>query len=289
MGTPRRPSASRRPCYPRSLWAEVLAVAATPAQAARLAQRLLHLKSILTKQALTQPIRRLLQRAVRQPGVLRGPLLALLAAQLPLVVPAQPPSTKAITPSADSRPQPLPTSSRPKPMPPEPAPDETVYLTNAGLVLLWPFFTLLFERLGYLVQLQFEEAALADRAVHLLQFLVMGDDNSLEHYLVLNKLLCGVAQAHLLPRAGLLTPEEKTTGEDLLRAVLGQWAVLKNTSIAGLRETFLQRSGRLTWHPDKVVLTVETKTMDILLDQCPWSIALIKLPWMALPLYVTWR
>jgi hypothetical protein len=56
-----------------------------------------------------------------------------------------------------------------------------------------------------------------------------------------------------------------------------------------LRETFLQRPGKLEWHSDKVTLTVETKTVDILLDQRPWSIALIKLPWMALPLYVTWR
>jgi Contractile injection system tape measure protein len=172
--------------------------------------------------------------------------------------------------------------------PPLPNPSST-YIANAGLVLLWPFLTMLFDRVGYLHEKAFTGPEAAARAAHLLQFLVTGEENPPEHLLVLNKLLCGIERPQTLERILPLTPEEKATGEGMLGAALGQWEALKNTSIAGLRETFLQRSGKLVWSPDKVTLTVETKTLDILLDQLPWSVALIKLPWMALPLYVTWR
>lgn len=172
--------------------------------------------------------------------------------------------------------------------PPLPNPSST-YIANAGLVLLWPFFTTLFDRVGYLHDKAFTSPEAAARAVHLLQFLVTGDEDFPEHLLVLNKLLCGIERPQTLARIGPLTADEKATSEGMLGAALGQWEALKSTSIAGLRETFLQRPGKLVWSPDKVTLTVETKTVDILLDQCPWSLALIKLPWMALPLYVTWR
>lgn len=172
----------------------------------------------------------------------------------------------------------------------EPSPDSSnVYIANAGLMLLWPFFTMLFDRSGYLQERAFKNPTAAERAAHLLQFLVMGGEDFPEHLLVLNKLLCGIEQPQALERILPLTPGEKATGEGLLGAALGQWAALKNTTITGLRETFLQRPGKLVWSPEKVTLTVETKTVDIILDQLPWSISLIKLPWMALPLYVTWR
>ncbi|GAB3878912.1 hypothetical protein GCM10028824_41450 [Hymenobacter segetis] len=175
--------------------------------------------------------------------------------------------------------------------PPAPVsePAEAAALANAGLVLLWPFLPTLFERLGYLAQQQFQDAARAARAVHLLQFLATGEEPPPASRLLLNQLLCGVEPGGSLAGEPALTDAEKATGEDLLRAVLSRWEVLKNTSIAGLRETFLQRAGKLTWFPDRVTLTVETKTLDILLDQRPWSIALIKLPWMTRPLYVNWR
>ncbi|UOQ52085.1 contractile injection system tape measure protein [Hymenobacter cellulosivorans] len=165
----------------------------------------------------------------------------------------------------------------------------TAYITNAGLVLLWPFLTMLFDRLGYLENRQFKSIEEAYRAVHLLQFLATGAEDFPEYMLVLNKLLCGVQQTQPVVRELALTDEEKETGHGLLGAVISRWEILKKTSVAGLRETFLARNGRLDWQDDKVLLTVETKAFDMLLDQRPWSIAVIRLPWMQLPLYVTWR
>jgi hypothetical protein len=37
------------------------------------------------------------------------------------------------------------------------------------------------------------------------------------------------------------------------------------------------------------VLQVEANTADILLDQLPWGISMIKLPWMGMMLWVEWR
>ena len=124
----------------------------------------------------------------------------------------------------------------------------------------------------------------------LLQFLASGTPAVPEYQLPLNKLLCGIPQGRPLPRELSLSAAETELGESLLQAVIARWEILKSTSIAGLRETFLLRAGKLEWLPDdRIVLTVEPKTLDILLDQRPWSISIIKLPWMAAPLYVTWR
>ncbi|MDO7883975.1 contractile injection system tape measure protein [Hymenobacter cheonanensis] len=270
------------------LWAEVLAVAASPGastgeRAAALVQSLLRLEQAHLPPAQRPAPRRLVQAIAQRGLALRSPLAALLAA-LPGAV-AQPLQRAAPRPAAPELRQ----AAFPKPPAAEQPLTEAVYITNAGLVLLYPFFTLLFERVGLLQEKAFQDPLAAERAAHLLQFLVTGGEDFPEYLLVLNKLLCGIERPQPLARVVPLRAEEKATAEGLLGAALGRWQALKNTSIAGLRETFLQRPGKLTWSPDKVTLTVETKTVDILLDQLPWSIALIKLPWMALPLYVTWR
>ena len=53
---------------------------------------------------------------------------------------------------------------------------------------------------------------------------------------------------------------------------------------------FNTRVTKLEWlEEDRITLTVEPRAFDMLLDQRPWSISIVKLPWMPLPLYVTWR
>jgi hypothetical protein len=289
------------------VWAAVLAVALAggtrPQQLAALLTHLLRAHN--ARQSTTQTARQLLQELTRRGQRRAGPLAALLAAHAGAPAPSQPPKPTSSpapgTPAGRSAstgpalaPGTAPGAGRPgslqlQPEAAEAGPAATAYVANAGLVLLWPFITMLFERLGYLEQRQFKSPELAERATHLLQFLATGEENFPEYELVLNKLLCGVESARPLTRVVPLTPEERSTGEGLLGAVLQRWEVLKNTSVAGLRETFLQRAGRLDYHAERVALTVETKTLDILLDQRPWSISTIKLPWMPLPLYVTWR
>jgi hypothetical protein len=294
------------PDGPAGVWEAVLTVAlaggAAVPQAAALVARLLHVEK--SGRPAAQRAQQLLQ-AVAGRLPLPGPLAALLAVRAGEAAPprarrplAEPATTGAAGRPATTGPALAPevgnALTRPgslalRPTAAEPGPAETAYVTNAGLVLLWPFLTMLFDRLGYLELRKFKTPELAERAAHLLQYLATGQEEFPEYILVLNKLLCGVEAARPLARAVLLTPEERSTGEGLLGAVIARWEALKNTSVAGLRETFLQRPGRLDYHPERVALTVETKTLDILLDQRPWAISTIKLPWMPLPLYVTWR
>jgi len=75
----------------------------------------------------------------------------------------------------------------------------------------------------------------------------------------------------------------------LLHAVTQHWKPLANTSIAGLRESFLQRNGSLQLKRDAWHLSVEARSFDMLLDQIPWSFSTIKFPWMDRVIYVEWR
>jgi hypothetical protein len=110
-----------------------------------------------------------------------------------------------------------------------------------------------------------------------------------EYSLLLPKLLCNVVLDVPLDSNVVLTEAEKEEAEALLRAVIRHWGSLGNTSIDGLRGEFLVRPGKLSVrYNGDWLLQVETRTVDILLDQLPWGIGMIKLPWMEQMLWVEW-
>jgi hypothetical protein len=167
-------------------------------------------------------------------------------------------------------------------------PNEKIYTRNAGLVLLNPFFTTYFTRLGMLENGQFINEEARSRAVHLLQYLVNGASDDPEPALVLNKILCNMpVQEPVIPRI-TLTEQEKIVSGELLKSVLSRWDKLKNTSVAGLQESFLQRDGALYFKDDAWRLKVEHRGYDVLLQTLPWSIGMIKTSWMNNVLYVEW-
>ncbi len=163
-----------------------------------------------------------------------------------------------------------------------------LYLRNAGLVMLHPYLTAHFEHLGLVQDKAFVDEEARHRAIYQLQYLAMGRTQALEYSLTLNKLLCGHPLEQPLARDIVLTEAAQAEAENLLRAVLRNWGVLKNTSPDGLREGFLQREGKLTRKPFSWLLQVEQKSFDILLGQLPWGISIVKLPWMPEMLHVEW-
>jgi len=171
----------------------------------------------------------------------------------------------------------------------EPAPLENIYIANAGAVLLAPYLPRLFERLGLVDQGKFKNREAAEYGVHCVQFLVNESISSPEYQLVLNKLLCGVKPGLPIRRSIELAAADKEQLEALLHAVTRHWKPLANTSIAGLRESFLQRNGSLQLKRDAWHLSVEARSFDMLLDQIPWSFSTIKFPWMDRVIYVEWR
>jgi hypothetical protein len=175
----------------------------------------------------------------------------------------------------------------------EPQNGDTIYLHNAGLVLFNPFLPQFFKQLGLLSphhdgveRIAGTEAA--SRAVHLLQYLVDARCDTPEPELVLNKLLCGLALEQPVAPAIVPSDAERAVCDDMIAAMIGNWSIIGGTSPAGLRETFLQRDGRLLRHDERWTLSVQRKTVDVLVDQIPWNRAIVMHGWMTQPLYITW-
>lgn len=170
---------------------------------------------------------------------------------------------------------------------PSPAPD-FAELANGGLVLLWPYFGMLFSRAGLVRDNGFVHRTARKRAVHVLQFLVTGQEETEEQQLILNKLLCGVEPGEPVPRKVRLTDREREGCADLLKSAISHWPAIKKTSCDGLRQAFLQRQAILRRDEGAWQLTVHRKAHDVLLERLPWGISIIKLSWMPAPLFVEW-
>ena len=165
---------------------------------------------------------------------------------------------------------------------------DELYLANAGLIIFWPFLARLFETLDLVQEQEFKNAESAERAVHLLQYLVDESSETAEHLLPLNKLLCGLDLMEPVSASINISEQEKAECEKLLTAVIQHWTALKSTSIDGLRKAFLQREAILRVRDGGWLLQVERVTHDILLDNIPWNIRMVKLPWMEDMIYVEW-
>jgi hypothetical protein len=163
---------------------------------------------------------------------------------------------------------------------------EGIYIENAGLILLHPFLPQFFKALG----LADEDRLLQpERAICLLHFMISGQTVAPEYELILSKILCNIPLETPIESDMALTDAEKAEAEALLEAVIQHWDALRNTSIDGLRGTFLLRLGKLSLRDDgDWLLQVESKTVDILLNQLPWGISMIQLPWMQRMLWVEW-
>jgi len=167
--------------------------------------------------------------------------------------------------------------------------EETIYINNPGIIIVWPFLPAYFERLGLMHTGAFNGVQEQVRAACLLQFLVTGREEMTNEQLVLNKLLCGIPHETRIDVPVNISTDERNLSDEMLQAVIKNWTVMKNTSITALRETFFQRQGKLVYAENRNQLSVERKTIDVLLDQVPWSISIIKLPWMERVLHVDWR
>ncbi|QMU64753.1 MAG: hypothetical protein GKR88_10940 [Flavobacteriaceae bacterium] len=166
---------------------------------------------------------------------------------------------------------------------------EELFITNAGLVLLWPFMTRFFETTGLVKDKAFtEDPAGRDRAVLLLQYLTDGLTETSEYLLPLNKILCGKHLSEPLETDIVLTEQEKEESEHLLTAVIANNSMWENLSAEGFRQAYLQREGVLNQRDGSWWLQIEKRTYDITLEKLPWTTTVVKLPWMEHILYVEW-
>jgi hypothetical protein len=169
----------------------------------------------------------------------------------------------------------------------------------AGLVLLHPFLPSFFAHLDLLsVPDRRVPFTAMGRAAAALSFLVTGRDAPFEHELGLIRHLLDVPDSLSVSVEEVrLTDTERSEANSLLASAVSHWTSLGRTSIDGLRNGFLRRSGTLyrsaatagrTDSPIHDRLVVDSAGHDILLASLPWTISVVKLPWMTKPLMIDW-
>ena len=162
-------------------------------------------------------------------------------------------------------------------------------VSDAGLVLVHPFIHRFLENLGLVNKGEFVSELARIRAVHLLRDLTGSDEPHYHHNLLLEKILCGLPPGYAIPPEWEPDDVEKEEEEGLLKAVCEYWRPLSGSSVSALCEGFIRRPGSIERFEDSWDIRVEGKTIDILLDDLPWELSLIHLPWLKKPMAVEWQ
>jgi hypothetical protein len=166
--------------------------------------------------------------------------------------------------------------------------DEKLLVKHAGIILLGAFLNPFFTNLDLFDGAYWKNREAQYRAVHLLKFLSTGEQQNPEFNLNLEKIICGLSPEESLPVDIVLTTDETNEAQSLLESVIEHWKVLKNTSVNGLRESFLKRDGLLKKSEMDWLLQVERKTLDVLIDSIPWGFSTLRFPWTEQKLLVEW-
>lgn len=167
--------------------------------------------------------------------------------------------------------------------------EQALFIDNSGLVLVASFLPVAFKKLGWVAEGKIVDTAARDKMLLWMDHLVWGERKAYEYNLSFNKVLAGIPPQEVVDISLLLTDEEKAVADSLLESVILHWSILKNTSIDGLRGSFLQRNGKMHNEDGGWQLHVQSKPFDMLLDHLPWGISIIKFSWMEKPVYTQWR
>jgi hypothetical protein len=169
--------------------------------------------------------------------------------------------------------------------------DVGVLVSHAGLILVHPFLPQLFRALGVVWRANagFDPND-ANRAAAALIYAATGAEEALAFELDFVRTILNVAADQpILISAGVLSDADRAEIDGMLQAVTSHWNALGRTSIDGLRRAFLQRSGLLDEIENGYRLRVHVESFDVLLDQLPWAIATVRLPWMDRPIFTEWQ
>jgi hypothetical protein len=162
-------------------------------------------------------------------------------------------------------------------------------IANAGVVIVSPYIPMLFERLSLIENNRFIDEAAEQHAASVLNYLCLGDDDTFITGLGAMINLFINRAAHETVTIQALTEGDKKLCDGLLQAVIGHWNALGNTSLAGLRETFLQRQGAARFDEEKGwFVKIEKRPFDVLLKRLPWGISTVKHQFMNDCINVEW-
>lgn len=171
-------------------------------------------------------------------------------------------------------------------------PNESVpskhYITNAGLLLLWPLLPQLFSQFGLLGEERFISGNTQWQAMYCLERLVWGEVIPTDERLVLNRLLCGVSFLIPAPQTSLLSVLQQQQIDVWLGAIGQQLAGWQQLSLTDIRQLFLQRAGEINMEGTCPQIIVQSEPYDFLLKDWPWPMMLASYPWAKQPLTIVW-
>lgn len=163
------------------------------------------------------------------------------------------------------------------------------FIRDAGLTLLHPFIVPFLQRVGLVKKGGFVSPEARVEAVHLLRELAYPGEPHYNHNLLIEKVLCGLSPIFSIPEEWEPTDEMKEESEALLKAVCEHWKPLSKSSPNALRMSFLQREGSVELSEGTWIVRVAGSAIDILLDELPWELSFIILPWNEKPILVEWQ
>ena len=169
--------------------------------------------------------------------------------------------------------------------------DVGVLVSHAGLIVVHSFLPQLFRALGvaWCTNAGFEPND-ANRAAAALIYAATGAEEALAFELDFVRTILNIAaEQPILISAGVLSDADRAEVDGMLQALTSHWSALGRTSIDGLRRAFLQRTGLLDEIENGYRLRVHVESFDVLLDQLPWGIATVRLPWMDRPIFTEWQ
>lgn len=166
--------------------------------------------------------------------------------------------------------------------------DVTFPISNAGLVLTAPFLPYFFEGLNLTKEKEFVSDKAQNRAALLLQSLLDESNQFEESDLLLNKILCGIPCSKVIEVEFEPTDLEKEEMKNLLDTLAQRWKALKTSSGKSISKGFFPRQGSLRKVDNGFQLIIPRTSIDILLNQLPWGISIIKHPWMEETLFTEW-
>ncbi|MBQ1886464.1 MAG: hypothetical protein II157_04600 [Bacteroidales bacterium] len=163
------------------------------------------------------------------------------------------------------------------------------FIKDAGLTLLHPFIVPFLQRVGLVKKGGFVSPEAQVEAAHLLRELAYPGHPHYNHNLLMEKVLCGLSPFFTIPEDWEPTDKMKEESEALLKAVCEHWKPLSKSSANALRMSFLQREGSLELSEGTWIIRVAGSAIDILLDELPWELSFIILPWNEKPILVEWQ
>lgn len=167
--------------------------------------------------------------------------------------------------------------------------DDSIPVSNAGIVLLAPFIPTLFQKAGLIEKGNFISDESIQKAISLLYYLAKGELRGEEQDYLFMKLLCTGHMDIPLDYELDIQQEELTEADQMLEAVcLHGKTAWGNMSAPSIRKLFIHRTGLLTVDPYQWSLQVERKDEDILLGKVPWGFQHVRFSWLHKTISVEW-